>query len=213
MKAILMSCNNCNHDYAFEKVSQYIKPNMKVICVPFASELHWQLQGDFTEYMNQHFSVFKSFGIPKENISIVRLTDDRNMIMDQIIDSDIIFFSGGFMENFMYITKMLNLKGFFQLLREHRLFIGESAGTLVMLNNYMEVPYIEDAYKHYVYQDGLGLLYGYNLMVHYNKDDVYHQKNKRVLEEMDVGKTIGLTDNSLLIVDNGETYLLGDYEV
>ena len=47
-------------------------------------------------------------------------------------------------------------------------------------------------------------------------DNPKHQKNKEVLAMMDVGrqkKLICLTDNSLFIFDNGETKLLGDYEV
>ena len=213
MKAILMSCNNCNQEYAFEAVSQYIKPNMKIACVPFASDLNWQLQGDYTEYKEQHFKVFESFGVHKENITVIRLSDNRNKIMDEIIKSDVVFFSGGFMENFMFITSLLNLKGFFHFIKEHRLFIGESAGTLILLDKYMEVPYIEEAYRHYKYKNGLGLISGYNLMVHYNKNNIYHQKNKDVLKQMNEGKVIGLTDNSLMIFDNDVIQLIGDYEL
>ena len=99
MKAILMSCNNCNRDYAFKDVSKYIQPGMKVLCVPFASDLHWQLQGNYTEYKQQHFNVFKSFGISEKDIEILSIYDDMDTMIDKVLGSDIIFFSGGYMEN------------------------------------------------------------------------------------------------------------------
>jgi peptidase E len=211
-----MSCNNCNNGYAYDEVSNYIKPGMKVVCVPFASEIHWQINGDFTQYKNQHFQVFESFGVNEEDISVVRLSMKRREIIRMLKEADIVFFSGGYMENIMFVVKALRLHGIINRLKEHKLFIGESAGTLALLNEYMEVPYIEDDYRKYQMKKGLGLLYGYQIIVHYQKDNPKHQKNKEVLAMMDVGrqkKLICLTDDSLFIFDNGETKLLGEYEV
>jgi peptidase E len=211
-----MSCNNCNNGYAYDEVSNYIKPGMKVVCVPFASEIHWQINGDFTQYKNQHFQVFESFGVNEEDISVVRLSMKRREIIRMLKEADIVFFSGGYMENIMFVVKALRLHGIISRLKEHKLFIGESAGTLALLNEYMEVPYIEDDYRKYQMKKGLGLLYGYQIIVHYQMDNPKHQKNKEVLAMMDVGrqkKLICLTDNSLFIFDNGETKLLGEYEV
>lgn len=216
MRCILMSCNNCNNSYAYDEVSNYIKPGVKVVCVPFASEIHWQINGDFTQYKNQHFQVFESFGVNEEDISVVRLSMKRREIIRMLKEADIVFFSGGYMENIMFVVKALRLHGIINRLKEHKLFIGESAGTLALLNEYMEVPYIEDDYRKYQMKKGLGLLYGYQLIVHYQMDNPKHQKNKEVLAMMDVGrqkKLICLTDNSLFIYDNGETKLLGEYEV
>lgn len=216
MRCILMSCNNCNNEYAYNEVSEYIKPGMKVLCVPFASEIHWQLNGDFTNYENQHFQVFESFGVNRNDISVIKLSMKRKEIIRKMKEADIIFFSGGYMENIMFVVKSLRLRGVINRLREHKLFMGESAGTLAALNEYMEVPYIEDDYKKYQMRKGLGILHGYQFIVHYNINNPKHQKNKDVLTMMDIGrknKIICLTDNSLFIFDNGETKLLGDYEV
>ncbi len=216
MRAIMMSCNNCNNWYSYNEVSNYIKPGMKVVCVPFASEIHWQLNGDFTQYKEQHFQVFKSFGVEEEDISVVRLSMKRKSIIKLLKEADIIFFSGGFMENIMFVVKALKLQGVINRLKEQKLFMGESAGTLALLNEYMEVPYIEDDYRKYQSKKGLGLIHGYELIVHYQIDNPKHQKNKEVLSMMDIGrrkKLICLTDNSLFIYDNGETKLLGEYEV
>ena len=84
MKCIMTSCNNIDKDYAFNKVSKYINEDMKVVCVPFASELHWQLNGDFKNYKEQHFRVFEKFGIKRKNICIAKLSEGREKIIEKI---------------------------------------------------------------------------------------------------------------------------------
>lgn len=215
MRAILMSCNNCNKDYAFDEVSKLIKPDMKVVCVPFASELHWQLNGDFTNYKKSHFPVFNSFGITNKNISIVKLSESREDIIVKLQEADIVFLSGGYMENFMFIIKSLRLEFVFDELKETKIFMGESAGTLVMLNEYMEIPFIEDDYRRFRRKKGLGIIYGLEIYVHYQKRNKKHRRNKQILALLDSinpKKIICLTDESLMIHNNGETKLIGDYE-
>ena len=84
MKCILLSSHNYNDTLAFNHASNYIKPNMKVVCLPFASDRHWQINGDFTEYKEKHFSEFSKFGILEENIDIVRLSESRSKIIEKI---------------------------------------------------------------------------------------------------------------------------------
>ncbi len=214
MKCIMTSCNNIDREYAFDKVSKYINENMKVVCVPFASELHWQLNGDFKNYKDQHFRVFEKFGIKRKNISIAKLSEGREKIIEKIESADIVFFSGGFMENFMFLVKALRLEFFMKDYLNEKLIIGESAGTLVMLDSYAEVPFIEDDYRHYKRKDGLGYIDNLDIMVHYIKDNKYHKKNKALLEVINIatGKdVVCLTDNSLIIVDGDEIEFVGDY--
>ena len=213
MKAILMSCNNCNEEYAFNTVSQYIKPHVKIVCVPFASELHWQLNGDFEEYKQRHFSVFKSFGVPEENITIASITDKRGKLIKKFIDADVIFFSGGHMENLLYLIKSLNLGIVLEYAKNRKLFIGESAGTLALLDKYIEVPYIEDSYKEYKEKTGLKFVTDFNIIVHYNDWDERHRRNKEVVDSMNDRLTICLSDRALMIVDNNEFKVLGDYKI
>ena len=216
MKCILMSCNNCDQEYAFEKVSKIIKPDMKVVCVPFASELHWQLNGDFTGYENSHFKVFKKFGIKEKDISVVKLSEDRETIITKIEEADVVFFSGGFMENFMFIIKSLRLTYFMKDLIRDKIIVGESAGTLVMLDNYAEIPHIEDDYKTYKRKAGLGYINNLDIIVHYDKENINHKKNFHMLNTVNLftGKdVIALTDNSLIIIDGDEMNVIGDYEM
>lgn len=212
MKCILLSSHNYNDTLVFNHVSNYIKPNMKVVCLPFASDIHWQINGDFTEYKERHFSEFSKFGIHEENIDVVRLSESRSKIIEKIDNADIVFFSGGYMENAIFVIKSLRLKSYFNKIKEDKLFIGESAGTLILQDKYTEVPYIEDAYKKYKVKNGLGFVTGLNIIVHYDPNNIYHRKNKRIVKLMNrTREVLALKEESMIIIDgyNSEYFWLG----
>lgn len=213
MRAIFMSCNNCNNDYAFEEISKYIEPEMKVLCVPFASDLHWQLQGDYTEYKERHFNVFKSFGITVDNIDILSIHDDTDTMIDKVLGSDIIFFSGGYMENAMYLLDKMKFNLLLPFIKKDKLFMGESAGTLILQDIYYEVPHIEDAYKHYREKTGLGLISDYNIIVHYDENNPKHKENAKYVKNLNDRITICLSDESIFIVDDNWVQFIGQHKM
>lgn len=212
MRAILMSCNNCNKEYAFEDISEYIKPEMKVLCVPFASDLHWQLQGDYTEYKQQHFNVFKSFGISEKDIRILSIHDDMYTMIDKVLGSDIIFFSGGYMENAMYLLDKMKFNLLLPFIKKDKLVMGESAGALILQDIYYEVPHIEDAYKQYREKPGLGLIPDYNVIVHYDENNPKHKENAKHVKNLNDRITICLSDESIFIVDGNRIQVIGQHK-
>lgn len=213
MRAIFMSCNNCNEEYAFEEISNYIEPEMKVLCVPFASDLHWQLQGDYTEYKERHFKVFNSFGITVDNIDILSIHDDTDTMIDKVLGSDIIFFSGGYMENAMYLLDKMKFNLLLPFIKNDKLFMGESAGTLILQDIYYEVPHIEDAYKHYREKTGLGLISDYNIIVHYDENNPKHKENAKHVKNLNDRITICLSDESIFIVDDNWVQFIGQHKM
>ena len=213
MRAIFMSCNNCNKEYAFEEISKYIKPEMKVLCVPFASDLHWQLQGDYTEYKERHFNVFNSFGITVDNIDILSIYDDSDTMIDKVLGSDIIFFSGGYMENAMYLLDKMKFNLLLPFIKKDKLFMGESAGALILQDIYYEVPHIEDAYKHYREKTGLGLISDYNIIVHYDENNPKHKENAKHVKNLNDRITICLSDESIFIVDDNWVQFIGQHKM
>lgn len=213
MRAIFMSCNNCNEEYAFEEISNYIEPEMKVLCVPFASDLHWQLQGDYTEYKERHFNVFNSFGITVDNIDILSIHDDTDTMIDKVLGSDIIFFSGGYMENAMYLLDKMKFNLLLPFIKNDKLFMGESAGTLILQDIYYEVPHIEDAYKHYREKTGLGLISDYNIIVHYDENNTKHKENAKHVKNLNDRITICLSDESIFIVDDNWVQFIGQHKM
>lgn len=216
MITMLTSVNNIDEEYAFETVSKYIKPDMTVLCVPFASDLQWQLNGDYTQYIEQHYRPFIKFGIKEENFDVVQLEHSKFFMLDleeKIDKADIILLSGGFMENLMYLADVTNLDWLLHKYEDSdKIIIGESAGTLALQEDYWEVPNIEEHYKHYAYKQGLGVVEYLNLIVHFDKDNEKHLDNYEYVKSFSEGDVvIGLSDQSMIIVDGDEYIMLGDY--
>lgn len=212
MKCILTSTANFHHDFAYNVVKDIIKPNMKVICLPFASEIPWQLHGDMTDFVEKHYEPFERFGIKESDFYTVRMTDNIDYIKGVIQSADIIYFSGGFMENITYVLNLLGIKDFITQFRDEKIFIGESAGSLILQDEYMETPNIEDHYKHYRRMEGLGIVKGYELLVHYDKNNSGHVTNFKVISAMNRHSKIvlGISDGGALVINGNRIFYLGD---
>ena len=117
------------------------------------------------------------------------------------------------MENLMYLADVTNLDWLLHKYEDSdKIIIGESAGTLALQDDYWEVPNIEDHYKHYAYKQGLGVVEYLNLIVHFDKDNEKHLDNYEYVKSFSEGDVvIGLSDQSMIIVDGDEYIMLGDY--
>ena len=137
MKCILMSCMVLDQEYVMAEVSKIIKPNMKVVCIPFASDLQWLLNGKLDEYKERHFRPFEKYGIKEKNFYIANVNDKCRLLKRKIREADIVYFSGGYMENIMYHLENKYLIRFLNMVKDSKIFIGESAGTLVLEDKYI----------------------------------------------------------------------------
>ena len=211
MKCILMSCMNLDSEFAENEISKIIKPDMKVVCIPFASDLQWLLNGDMTEYRERHYKPFAKYGIKDYNFYIAKVQDNYKWLKRKIDRADIVYFSGGYMENIMYHLENKYMVRFLRLLKDEKIFIGESAGTLVLEDNYLEVPYIEEHYKDYKKKPGIGILNRLEVIVHFNPHNELHHKNWETAKMMSAKKdVICLTDSGIAIVDNNKVKILGE---
>lgn len=211
MKCILMSCMVLDQEYVMNEVKKIIKPNMKVVCIPFASDLQWLLNGEMDEYKERHYKPFEKYGITERNFYIASIHDDCRHLKRKIRDADIVYFSGGYMENIMFHLENKHLVRFLKLVKDSKIFIGESAGTLVLEDKYIEVPHIEDHYKYYKKKDGLGIVNNLEVIVHYNPYNELHVKNMEAVKSMTKKPVVSLTDSGVAIVDNNKVKLIGEY--
>ena len=211
MKCILMSSMMLDRENVEEEIKNIIKPNMKVVCIPFASDLQWLLNGDKTEYIERHYNPFKKYGVKRVDFYVANLKDDYVFIKKKIKRADIVYFSGGYMENLMYHLKEKYLIRFLRLIKDKKIFIGESAGALVLGDTYIELPHIEDHYKIYKKEEGLGIFNNLNVVVHFNPDNENHRHNHEVIKNMTNNEIVCLTDNGMVIIDDKKIKLLGDY--
>lgn len=217
MKCLLLSINNIDEDYIFESMKDIIKPEMKVLCIPFASDLNWIINNEKTElvkygnFWTQHYNPFKKYGISEENFYIAKLRDNEYDIKNKILESDIIYFSGGYMEKAMKILHHYNLIDYILTYADSKIFIGESAGALIMQDQYTEVPFIESAYKRYHKEKGMGLINIMNIIVHYDRNNKKHKLNSMILKIISGNKkVICLTNNGGILIDGDEIKYLGE---
>ena len=201
-------------------INSYIKSDMKVVCIPFASDIEWLLKNDYGEFAEKHYLPFSKFGIPKENFHVLKITDREDENKLHLYEADVIYFSGGRMEKIDRLLYFAGLKDYLIELKYNKIFIGESAGALYLQDSYMEVPYIEDQYTKYKrVRKGLDIIKEYDVLVHYDKYNKKHKRNLSIVKLLDMRNhktVIGLSDKSALVVEydkcgSKNTYLFGDY--
>ena len=84
MKCVLLSVNNIDEDYAFNRLKEYIEPNMKVLCIPFASDLNWLIDKEKTElekygrFWTSHYKPFSKYGITEDNFYVKYINRSLN---------------------------------------------------------------------------------------------------------------------------------------
>lgn len=184
MKCVLLSNNNISDEYAFDELKEIIKPKMKVLCFMYASDLKWQMENqDTIVYGKERRDLYKhwaNFGIEYGDFIVAPFPKDKveiNYIKEKIKTSDIIFFNGGYMENIDFILKVSGLWNFILENKEGKIFVGSSAGALILQDKYHITPYVDEHYDYFKLVKGLGIVKGYYVMPHFHKNNWYHKLN------------------------------------
>ena len=217
MKCVLLSVNNIDEEYAFNKLKDIIKPEMKVLCIPFASDLNWLIDRGKIElekygnFWNNHYKPFSRYGIKEDNFYVIKMYDNEYDIKKMIIEADIIYFSGGYMEKAMRLLYHYNLIDFILSHCENKIFIGESAGALILQDEYMEVPFIEDDYRRYHKEKGIGIINNMNTIVHYDKYNKKHKLNSIILKLISRRKkVVCLSNTGGILIDDDKIEYFGE---
>ena len=209
---IAMSVNNLcvNHD-AYLAVKEIIKPGMKVLNIPFASDLHWQLNSNKENHISNHLKMFEPFGIIRKDFDILHLFDSPSVMIRKICAADIIYFSGGYMENLMHLIESTGIDEYINCIKANKIFIGESAGALCLQSFYYEVPFIEEHYNKFKKEKGLNLLeLDKTLIVHYNFNNKDHEAMSHKLKLISHNTPIiALTDETILIQTENNINIYG----
>ena len=110
MKCVFLSVNNIDEDYVFNRLKEYIEPDMKVLCIPFASDLNWLIDKEKSElekygrFWTSHYKPFSKYGITEDNFYVAKIHDNEYELKKIISESDIIYFYGSKMEK---LTRLL----------------------------------------------------------------------------------------------------------
>jgi peptidase E len=164
-------------------------------------ESHYQKDGEYYEKMVEQFSLYD---IKPEQISwIIDGKDTYESAIKKIKDADILYFPGGAPDLFMKRIIKLGLRETIEAHTGH--FIGSSAGTMIQFKNYYITK--DQDYKRFSYEEGLDLLKGFFVEVHYRRR-VQQKKAMRKVFRAYKEPIFGLPDDGLIIVTKDQIELI-----
>ena len=211
---ILLNLTNFHEAFAFRKLRHFIKRRHNVLIIPLAYHEDFVDNG---EEFAAHFvkgqpeidcivDAFAKFKIPSKQIKVLNYySDTPETIAIKFKRADILFFPGGYPDKAMYRIDKYNLR---ELIKSFDgIVMGASAGAMIQFDHFHVTP--EEEGQIFGYCDGLGLLSGFDIEVHYRErieqvDGVLTDLTKRGLP------ICIMHDNSGLIVKNGKRLIIGD---
>lgn len=218
MKCLLLSINNIDENYIYEVLKKDITQNMKVLCIPFASDINWLKEKGHIEltvggeFYNKHFKPFNRYGISEDNFYVTKLIDDEYFIKQKLIESDIIYFSGGKPENISFLLYYKNLIDYLMYVKDNKIFIGESAGSMILQDMYTITPHVDPEYKIYCKKEGLGIINTTDILVHYDNTNKKHRRNLKITKFFNFGKkkVIAISDHGAVYIKDNKMEILGE---
>ena len=204
MKAnILLNYYNFDGDWARETLAPFVKG--RVLIVPLAYREHdifdnqsWQsVYGVGGEKYDNIMRPFYAYGIAKQNISWLNFFDEQADHLAEVQNADMLFFTGGMPEKAIARLQLLGLTEAVQ--NFDGVVAGASAGAMFQLARYHVTP--DEDYADYGLWQGLGLVDGFDLEVHYLDTDLQNACTRRAIADLDVPVYQMWHEGGLLVVD------------
>lgn len=175
-------------DEVFEELSKRIKPNSKVLVVPFATEI-----SKYDSWMESLIQVFSKIS----NVTLDLLHEELSTkeMVSMINDSDVLYFIGGRPEKLLKIIEEKELAS--SIGNYPRLQIGYSAGALAFCRECILTK--DDDYPESLVIKGLGLV-DFSVEVHYNEasdDELFALSTERTIYAHPDGSAIFYRDGEI----------------
>ncbi len=171
---VLMSRGILGTEPLVDALSDIIKSTDKVAILLYSffekDFLNEQSYDDFyapgSEYYLKMISSFSPYGIKEENLLWINYyKDSEEDAKAKINQADILYFPGGSPDQMMKRIQEKNLK---ETIENHqKIYIGSSAGAMIQFQNY-HISKDKD-YQAFRYEQGLDLLHGFSVEVHYRR--------------------------------------------
>lgn len=188
--------------WAVEKVSKYLKPNMKAVIIGYSffgqltEEEYEQHYGNNSEYQEKMRSIFAVYDIKDVKwISYYNLNTDE--IINDINNADILYFPGGTPDLMMDRIKERNLLE--TIKKFDKIVIGSSAGAMIQLKTYHISK--DNEYNKFSLNEGLGFINEFFIEVHYRRRKV-QKSSMRKMRKQFLKPVYIIPDDGILIVDN-----------
>ena len=211
MANILLNYYNFDGDWAKDHVAPYIT-GKKVLILPLAfreiqawDNESWQaIYGKNGEKYQNILRPFLAFGLKEGEIAWLNCFDTTQNHLEMIANADVLFFTGGMPEKAISWMEKLGITN--AVKNFTGTVMGASAGAMLQLEKYHITP--DDDYDSYGLWQGLGLVKGLDLEVHYLATDLQNECTKRA--NMDLQLPIyQMWHEGGLIVEGDKVQILG----
>mgnify|MGYP002627372722 CR=1 FL=1 len=184
---ILLNLSNFDEGWAYPSLEHILTPDKKVLILPLSYDEGW---------ITDAYEWKRKFGKGRRH-------DDETSASDKIESADVLFFTGGYPHWMMQRLYDLGIQD--NIRRFDGVVMGASAGACIQLDEFHLPSEDEEPFQ---YQEGLGLLAGFDIDVHYEEDLVHVEALIRSLEDM--GKPIIAYPNQGGVIIEGDHFeLLG----
>ena len=209
---ILLNQSNFDEPWAQDSMQEILDPSQRILILPLSYNEGWindseqwtHYYGKNRKYYKMIVNPFLHYGFKEEQISWINyFEDDAETANRKVNDSDILFFTGGFPDWMMQRLEDLDLIDAIQSF--DGIVMGASAGALIQLEQYHLSP---DRDYDFQYQNGMSLLHGFDMDVHYEESEEHIASIIRSLE--DHGEPVlCASDHSGAIIMGDTVELLG----
>lgn len=214
MVNVLLNYYNFDGEWARPHLEKYVV-GKKVLIVPLAyresqawdNDSWLSIYGKGGEKYDNIIRPFLAYGYTEDQIDWLNYYDGRDHI-EQIRNATLLFFTGGMPEKAIRRMHELDIvdavKGF------DGVVMGASAGAMLQLAVYHVTP--DEDYDSYRIQQGLGLVNGINLEVHYLATELQQQCSKRAAAELGL-PVYQMWHEGGLIIECDRIIVMGSIEV
>lgn len=210
---VLMSRSILGADEMVESLKHVIKKEHKVVILLYSFfDKQFQSEEDYhlfytpgSEKYDSLVQSFMPYGVDLKNIFFVNYykTSTQDAIK-MIGDADIIYFPGGSPDQMM---QRIIEKGLLETIEKHqKIYVGSSAGAMIQMHHY-HISKDRD-YPRFSYEEGLNLLNGFSIEVHYRRRKVQKSAMRKVFRAYR-HPIFTIPDDGALIVYDDEIELVG----
>lgn len=209
---VLLNINNFDEPWAYGTLENILHPDTKVLILPLSYDDGW-INDDF-EWKEKYgkgsreykdiVRPFRSYGIKERSIKWINYyEDDHDSSVRKIHEADVLFFTGGYPD--WMLQRLYDLDIMDEIREFEGVIMGTSAGAMIQLDEFHLTP--EEDYE-FQYYEGLGLLSGFDIEVHYEEDLLHIECIIRTIE--DTGRPVIVCPNEGgAVIDNDHFELLG----
>lgn len=212
MANILLNYYNFDGDWAKDKIAPYVV-GKKVLILPLAFRESqawdydsWQsIYGKNGEKYAKIVQPFLSFSIAEQDIVWLNCFDATQDYAQLINNADLLFFTGGMPEKAIAWMDKLGITNAVKTF--NGTIMGASAGAMLQLDKYHITP--DEDYDTYGIWQGLGLVKGLDLEVHYLNTDLQNACTKKAVADLQL-PVYQMWHEGGLIVDGNTIQILGN---